>query len=170
VSLFKRADHLLHPLPGTPVLPPQDLWAALLAVNRPGLPYVVRDGRPDGADLIAEFTDVGRETSSVWGRCRECEEVQILMRFDPPHREVRSIDHLATYLLTLSPPRRRHNTGRSSGQLYTNHGTWQRISDAEGRRRWTRTGHFDSGEARHSLQKVVLSAGWSWHALRKHPL
>jgi hypothetical protein len=152
------------------VLSPQEVWAGLFAVNRPGLPYVVRDGRPEGADLVAECTIVGNTTQSVWGRCQECEEFQIRMRLDPPNREVRSIDHLATYLLTLSRPRRRHNTGRGSGQLYKAHGSWQRVPDGEGDREWTETEHFNSNVAKHTLQKIVLSAGWSWRALRKHPL
>lgn len=166
MSLFKRPDLTLHPVPGTPVLPPRDVWAALFAVNQPGLSYVIRDGSPEGVDLVAQFQTMESSGPGLRGRRQSWEEFQIRMRLDPPNRQVRSIDHLTTYDLVLSDPPRRRNTGSGSGQLYKKYASYERTPDAEGRNKWTASRSFDSKQVKHTLQQIVLSTGWSWHSLR----
>lgn len=170
MSLFKRPDPTVHPAPGTPVLPPQDVWAALYAVNQPGLSYVIRDGSPEGVDLVAQFQKMEVGGSSLRGRRQSWEEFQIWMRLDPPNHQVRSIDHLTTYDLILSDPPRRRTTGRSSGQLYEKYASYERTRTPDGRHKWVTSSSFDSKQVKHTLQQVVLATGWSWHPLRTgHP-
>ncbi|PQM47541.1 hypothetical protein [Mycobacterium talmoniae] len=43
------------PDPGVPAAPPEHLRAVLLALNRPGQRWTIRDGAPEGVDLVAEW-------------------------------------------------------------------------------------------------------------------
>ncbi|WP_202236143.1 hypothetical protein [Actinacidiphila reveromycinica] len=164
-------DPALYPVAGVPVRTPQDLWAALLALNDPARhPYTVRAGFADGADLVAEYRRVLRAYGTLTGRRRqECEEFQVRMWFDPAIHQVRSVDHMTGYTLTLTDPPRRRTTSWSRGQLYQKHTTYEWGRTPEGRRRFVETSRFDSGVLKQALQSTALAHGWSWLPLTRPP-
>ena len=55
MGLFDKLTGTQHPADDVAPASAKDTRTALLALNRPDLPYVIRDGAPEDADLVAEW-------------------------------------------------------------------------------------------------------------------
>lgn len=154
-----RTNGPLTPAPGVPPRTPAEVRAALLAPAPPGAPYAVRDGAPEGADVVAEFELTKLTKEGLLGRRRYCESFQIHLRLVPESHEVRAIDHHAEYTVYGDNGRRR-TTSRSRGQL---HRAFVGHEFTPGTRERRETYRFDTDTLKTALQHAVLSAGWSWH-------
>lgn len=165
MSLFDRRNVTLQPQPGLAPRPAADVRAALLALDRPDVPYAVRDGAPEGVDLVAEFQLVKRDRKGLFGRVQECEDFQIRMRLVPETGEVRTMDHHSEFTLTGedTPRRRTRTSGR--GQIHKKFVGYASGRAADGSRERRETYRFDTDDLKHALQKSVLTSGWTWQGL-----
>ncbi|OCJ16262.1 hypothetical protein A6U87_23460 [Rhizobium sp. AC44/96] len=64
----------------------------LLAVNRDSAPFVVRDGAPEGVDLVAEWKIVDARWYEIFAKAALNSVFKVLMRFDEARGEVRAVD------------------------------------------------------------------------------
>jgi hypothetical protein len=161
VSPSRRSNGPLTPAPGVPPRSPEEVRAALLAVGRPGVPYVIRDGAPEGVDVVAGFEITKLTKEGILGRRRYCESFDIHLRLVPETHEVRAVDHYAEFTLRGDNARRR-TTSRSRGQLHRTFVGYE-FTPGGGERR--ETYRFDTDELKSALQHAVLTAGWSWHGV-----
>ena len=68
------------------------LRANLLAINRETAPFVIRDGAPEGVDLVAEWKIVDARWYEIFAAAGLEKVFRILIRFDEADGEVRSVD------------------------------------------------------------------------------
>lgn len=72
--------------------PVATLRNTLLAINRDTAPFVIRDGSPEGVDLVAEWKIVDARWYEIFAAAGLEKVFRILIRFDEAKGEVRSID------------------------------------------------------------------------------
>ena len=72
--------------------PAPELRSRLLAVNRDTAPFVVRDGTPEGVDLVAEWKIVDARWYEIFAKAGLERVFQVLMKFDETKGEVRAVD------------------------------------------------------------------------------
>lgn len=65
---------------------------ALLGLNRPTSPFLVRDGAPEGVDLVAEWKIVDAQWYEIFAKAGIKRVFQVLMKFDEAKAEVRAVD------------------------------------------------------------------------------
>lgn len=169
MSFLDRLSATTRPAPGIPPHPAEAVRAALLALNGPDARYVVRDGTPEGADLVAEWQGTKPARKGAIARTQENDVFQIRMRLVPDTHEVRAIDHL--WEITWvgdTEPRRKQTRSHSQGQIH--HKLWGYEQDgapgAPGPPGKTETRRFDTADLKTALQSAVLTAGWTWRGLR----
>ncbi|WP_405798147.1 hypothetical protein [Streptomyces sp. NBC_01506] len=165
MGLFDKLTGTKRPADGVAPRSAAEVHAALLGVNRPDVPYVVRDGREEGADLVAEW----RIQDAAWRTFfvpRGVSRVfQVRMRLVPEKNEVRSLDqeYKVTWVgdtatLTISADVQR-------GQVHTVSKRWTPGRSEDGGVELTETSSFDSSELKTPLQETVLGAGWTWRGV-----
>ncbi|MFD9560771.1 hypothetical protein [Streptomyces sp. NPDC059994] len=145
MGIFDRLTGTRYPDAGVAARSAAEVRAALLAVNGPGVPFVVRNGAPsERADLVA-----------VW-RVRELGiTVRTRMRLVPAQREVRAIDE------QWDAQTREY----SRGQVTSVARDWTIERGADGRLQKTEGARFDFAEMRNPLRGAVLDAGWTWRGV-----
>ena len=72
--------------------PASELRAALLALNRDSSPWIVRDGAPEGADLVAEWKIVDARWYEIFAKASLTKVFKVLMKLDAEKGEVRAVD------------------------------------------------------------------------------
>jgi hypothetical protein len=65
---------------------------ALLAINRPTAPFVIRDGAAEGVDLVAEWKIVDAQWYEIFAKAGLKRVFQVLMKLDEAKGEVRAVD------------------------------------------------------------------------------
>ncbi|WUH91392.1 hypothetical protein OG900_15625 [Streptomyces sp. NBC_00433] len=163
MSLFNRQNVTLVPAPGLPPRTAADLRDSLLALNTPDARYVIRDGTPEGVDLVAEFQLVKLTRKGVFGRVQDCEDFQIRLRLIPETAEVHTMDYHSEFTLTGEAPPRKRTSSRAHGQIHQKFAGRDLAPDGESYR-------FDTDDLKHTLQQTVLTSGWTWQGLRRGKL
>lgn len=77
---------------GTARMPVTALREHLLAVDRDTAPFRVRDGAPEGVDLVAEWKIVDAEWYEIFAKAGLERVFKVLMKFDAAKGEVRAVD------------------------------------------------------------------------------
>jgi hypothetical protein len=143
----------------------QHVREALLAVNDPKLPFVVRDGAPEGVDFVAEWRIVDASWYGFFSKAGLKRTFKVLMRLDTENREVRAIDEEWSVEWSGGIP----GLSRVS--------RWQRGQRVErsfeigfGIKESGEPGvvyqySFSTAELKTPLQNAVTSAGWVWRAV-----
>jgi hypothetical protein len=72
--------------------PVAELRRRLLAVNRDTAPFTVRDGGPEGVDLVAEWKIVDASWYEIFAKAGLERSFKVLMKFDEAAGEVRAVD------------------------------------------------------------------------------
>jgi len=165
VGLFDWLTGTRRPDDNLPVVPPQQVYAALLAVNRPTAPFVVLDGRPDGVDLVAEWKIVDATWYEVFAKAGLSKTFRILMRLDPAQGEVRAVDQEWSVEWRAGVPSlslaasafRGQSTSFEFGTAYafTEQGTYGEVYNYR----------FTSSELKGPLQDAALACGWTWRGV-----
>jgi hypothetical protein len=153
------------PRTGVAPLPPERVHAALLALNGPDVPYLVRSGRPEGVDLIAELKIADQYWLGVFSARAVTTQFQIKMLLDDDHHEVRSSDEQWEFARGTSVDLGDGRVGltweksRERGQIHSTTKTWtfgkggiQEQPDLD----------FSSQAVASALQERVLLTGWGW--------
>lgn len=153
------------PAEGVVPKPPEEVYSALLAVNRPTAPFVVRDGRPEGVDLVAEWRIVDASWYEVFAKAGLTKAFQVLMRFDEPNHEVRAVDKEFTVEWQAGVPTLSYSAEWSRGQSkQVSWGTAYAFTET-GEYGEVYNYRFDSGELKQPLQDAVTGAGWLWRGI-----
>lgn len=92
MGLFDKLTGTKRPVSGVAPRSTEGVHAALLGLNGPEVPYVVRDGAPEGADLMAEWRMMEPAWQTFFARTQLSRAVQIRMRLVPEQHEVRVIE------------------------------------------------------------------------------
>src|SRR5262245_5314284 len=153
------------PAAGVPPKSAVEVRAALLAVNRPTAPFVVRDGAPERVDLVAEWRIVDAAWYEIFAKAGLTKVFKILMRLDEQKHEVRAVDQewevewrAGVPSLTLAAEAFRGQKAEVSfGTAYA----------------FTETGEFgqvyryrfSTGELKPPLQNAVTASGWTWRGV-----
>jgi hypothetical protein len=150
---------------GIPAKRSAEVREALLAVNRPALPFIVRDGSPEKVDLVAEWQIVDAIWCKVFAKAALDKTFKILMRLDADKHEVRAVDQAwsvewrsGTPRLSLSPGMFRwHNAGSTPVQL-TVDTTFDFLVNSSATNQFA----FTEDGVKSPLREAVTAAGWTW--------
>ncbi|GAB3281973.1 hypothetical protein [Parasphingorhabdus pacifica] len=165
MGMFDWFTGTTRPERGVVAQSPGAVHAALLAANREDAPFVIRDGTPEGVDLVAEWRIVDFAWYDFFVRARVQKANQTLMRLDLEKNEVRALDQEWSVVWhngvpELSPVREygRGQINKSSRRI-----TFGRNS--EGKMVTESDQSFPTGEFKPVLREVVTSAGWTWRGV-----
>ncbi|MGW2015614.1 hypothetical protein [Streptomyces sp. NPDC001927] len=120
-----------------------ELRSTLLALNGPGVPFVVRNGTAKEGDLVAECR-IPQLRVRLWTR----------MRLDAAKHEVRAVDE-----------QWEASGERSRGPANAVYRVWGKETGPDGRERRVETFRFETREMKDPLRQAVLDAGWSWRGV-----
>lgn len=142
-----------------------DLRAALLALNRSTAPFVVRDGAPEGCDLVAEWNIVDARWYEIFAKASLSKVAQVLMRFDAASGEIRAVDRDYTVEWRAGVPSlalhaeafRGQKTEISFGTAYAFTENLQYGQVYQYR--------FTTKELKGPLQEIAAKSGWGWKGI-----
>ncbi|PKV89524.1 hypothetical protein BX283_7161 [Streptomyces sp. TLI_146] len=145
MGIFDKLTGTRYPETGVAARSAAEVRAALLAVNGPGVPFVVRNGAPsERADLVAVC------------RVRELGlTVRTRMRLVPEQHEVRAIDE------QWEAQTREYARGQVTGVARD----WTIERGTDGRPQITEGARFDFAAMKNPLRGAVLDAGWTWRGV-----
>ncbi|MBH1935830.1 hypothetical protein I5Q34_16400 [Streptomyces sp. AV19] len=163
MGLFDKLTGTKYPGNGVAPRPAEEVRAALLGLNGPDVPYVVRNGIPsEGADLVAEWRIREPAWHAFFARVRLSRTVKTRMRLVPANHEVRALDEQQEVTWVGDTPRLVPSREYARGQVTTVSRDWTIERGADGRLRMTEESRFDTGEMKNPLRDAVLGAGWTW--------
>ncbi|MFF2203874.1 hypothetical protein [Streptomyces sp. NPDC058145] len=165
MGLFDRLTGTRRPADGVPPVPAEELRTALLGLSRPDVPYVVRYGAAEGADLVAEWRIAEPAWQSFFVESQITHAVRIRMRLDRDDHEVRALEEQWEVSRVGSPPRLQVASSYSRGQDRTVTRQWTLGRGDNGRVEATETFRFDAAELREPLRNAVLKSGWTWRGV-----
>jgi hypothetical protein len=142
--------------------PKATLREAMLALNRPSAPWQVRDGTPEGCDLVAEWRIVDAKWYEIFAKASLTKVFKVLMRFDEEKGEVRAVDQEWTVewragipALALSAEAfRGQKVEMSFGTAFAFKETLEYGKVYEYR--------FKTSEIKDPLQETAAAHGWGW--------
>ena len=139
-----------------------DLRKRLLGLNRDSAPWTVRDGAPEGVDLVAEWRIVDAEWYEIFAKAGIRRVFKVLMKIDETRGVVRSADQewevewrAGVPELTLAASGFRGQKWEMSFETvygFREDGSWGEIYDYK----------FNTGEIKGPLHKAAAEGGWGW--------
>ncbi|MDH6549003.1 hypothetical protein [Streptomyces sp. SAI-041] len=163
MGLFDKLTGTKRPADGIAPMPGDQVRAALLDLNNPDIPYLVRDGSEEGADLVAEWRVLEPAWRTVFVRSQLSRVFKVYMRLIPEKDEVRALDQQFEVEWVGDTPRLSLSSEARRGQVKTVSKQWTLSRDDEGHREETFS--FDSDDLKKPLQSVVLKSGWTWRGV-----
>ncbi|MGX9883832.1 hypothetical protein [Streptomyces sp. NPDC002276] len=165
MGLFDKLTGTQHPPEGVSPVPGQALREALLGLNRPEVPYVVRYGGGEGCDLLAEWRLTEPAWQQVFVRSEISHAVRIRMRLDHKEHEVRALEEQWEVSRVGTPTRLQMTSEYTRGPSRTVSRRWTVGRGADGGLEATETFRFDSADMREPLRDAVLGSGWTWRGV-----
>lgn len=165
MGLFDKLTGTKRPADGVAPRSTAEVHAALLGLNRTDVPYVVRDGRAEGADLVAEWRMLEPAWQTFFARTQVSRVFQVRMRLVPEKNEVRTLDQQYEVTWVGGTPRLSISAEAQRGQVKTVSKQWTLGGGEDGDAEATETFTFDSSELKNPLQDAVLGAGWTWRGV-----
>jgi hypothetical protein len=162
MGLFDRLTGTKHPVSGLVPRSAEEVRATLLGLGGPDVPYVIRDGTPEGADLVAEWRIMEPAWRTFFVTSQLSHAVEIRMRLVPEEHEVRALDREWEVEWAGGVPVVK-TYGR--GPVKTTSRRWAIGRGADGRPEMTETFRFDSTALKEPLRNAVLDAGWTWRGV-----
>ncbi|MFD6276266.1 hypothetical protein ACFWFI_11950 [Streptomyces sp. NPDC060209] len=143
----------------------EELRTALLSLNQPDVPYVIRDGAAYGADLVAEWRIDEPAWQTFFIGSQLTHAVRIRMRLVEGGPEVRAVEEQWEVTRVGNPPRLQASAAysRGSGRTVSRRYTLQRGEN--GRLGATETFSFDSAQLTDPLRNAALESGWTWRGV-----
>ncbi|MGW5459309.1 hypothetical protein [Streptomyces sp. NPDC003996] len=165
MGLFDKLTGTQHPPEGVPPVPGGELRAALLGLNQPEVPYVIRYGGGEGCDLLAEWRLTELAWQHVFVQSQISHAVRIRMRLDRKEHELRALEEQWEVKRVGHPTRLEVTSAYTRGPSRTvsRSGTIRRGEN--GRLEVTETFRFDSAQLREPLRATVLKSGWTWRGV-----
>lgn len=150
---------------GVPRLAAKTLRKRILEVNREGAPFTVRDGKPEGVDLVAEWRIVDADWYEVFAKAGIKRVFKVLMKIDEARSEVRATDQewevewrAGVPTLTLSGEAFRGRKWEKSYEAvyaFREDLSWGKIYEYR----------FDTSEIKDPLIEAINAAGWGWRSV-----
>ena len=165
MGLFDLLTGVKRPAAGVAPKPAAELRTALMAVNRPTAPFVVRDGAPEQCDLTAEWRIVDAKWYEVFAKAGLRKVFKVLMRIDPDKHEVRAVDQEWSVEWRAGVPQLSLAAEYFRGQkTEIEFGTAYAFTETLEFGQVYRY-KFATGEIKPPLQKAVTDAGWTWRGV-----
>ncbi len=142
--------------------PTQDLYARLMALNRPTAPYQIVDGKAEGVDLIAEWKIVDAQWYEIFAKANLTKVFRIYLKFDPARREVRAMDREFTVSWRAGVPSLGVEASFFKGQKSSvsfgiGGGFTENFAPGV-----VYKYKFNTNELKQPIQRVIASVGWSY--------
>lgn len=152
---------------GTAVLPPEHVRAAILGINRPTAPFVIREsGEGDQGELVAEWRVIDHQWHQVFAEARVYKAFRVSMRLDVENTEVRALDQEREVSWVRGVPSVSFSAsagrGRISQKSYSSEATPFYEHGESGQIYKYR---FNTSEIKNPLKEAVLSSGWTWRSV-----
>lgn len=164
MGLFDWFTGTKRPEDGVVPRSPQEVHQALLALNRPDVAFVVRDGGPEGVDLVSEWRIIDPAWHQYFAAVNMTKSFQVRMRFDAGKAEVRSVDQALEVDWVHGVPQLSFPEV-SRGQTKQVERTWTVGRDKDGGVELESRASFSSDDLKSPLQKTVTSLGWTWRGV-----
>ena len=143
--------------------PAQELKTRLLALNRDTAPWQVRDGTPEGVDLVAEWRVVDARWYEIFAKAGLEKVHQVLMKFDADRGEVRAVDRDWTIEWSAGVPRLIATAEAFRGQkVEVSFGTAYAFREEDLTYGKIYEYRFNTQELKGPLRETALAAGWGW--------
>lgn len=163
MGLFDHFTGRKAPAPGVARRDAEDVRAALLDLNRPTAPFVVRDGGPEGCDLVAEWRIVEARWYEIFAKAGLTKSAQVCLRLDDEAGEVRSVIRDWTVEWRAGVPTLSLSAEAFRGQKVEM--SWGRawaFREEDLRLGRVYDWRFDTRELKGPLQETVTASGWAW--------
>lgn len=165
MGLFDKLTGTKRPADGVAPRSAAEIHTALLGLNRPDVPYIVRDGREEGADLVAEWRLLDPAWQTFFVRTQVSHVFQVRMRLVPEKNEVRSLDQQYEVTWVGDAPSLAISAEAQRGQVHTVSKRWTPTRGEDNGPEAAETFSFDSSDLKNPLQDTVLGAGWTWRGV-----
>jgi hypothetical protein len=163
MGLFDKLTGTKRPADGITPLSADEVHAALLRLNSPDVPYVIRAGTEEDADLVAEWRLLEPAWRTFFVRTQLSRVFKVHMRLVPEKNEVRTLDQQFEVDWVGDTPRLAVAAEVQRGQVRTVSKQRTLSRNEEGNREETFS--FDSNDLKDPLQSVVLKSGWIWRGV-----
>jgi hypothetical protein len=151
------------PAPGTPQADAEELRQAFLALNRTTAPFEVREGGPEGADLVAEWRIVDAAWYEIFAKAGLKKAAQVLLKLDAEAGEVRSVDRGYSIDWRAGVPSFDFSAEAFRGQkVEMSFGSGFAFREEDLRFGKVYEYRFNTRELKTPLQEVAAIHGWSW--------
>lgn len=134
----------------------------LLALNRDTAPFVIRDGGPEGVDLVAEWKIVDAQWYEIFAKAGVKRVFKVLMKFDETRGVVRSADQEWSVEWRAGVPDlslagsafrgQQWEISYESVHAFREDGSWGEIYSYR----------FNTGEIKGPLHTAAAEGGWGW--------
>lgn len=150
------------PAQGVTRIPAAELRTALLGLNRESAPWLVRDGAPEGCDLVAEWKIVDARWYEIFAEASLSKVFKVLMKFDEAKGEIRSLDQEFAVEWRAGVPSLAASVEASRGQKVemsfgTAYGFTETLAPGQ-----IYNYRFATKELKQPLQDVAGKSGWGW--------
>lgn len=151
--------------PGVPRLAVPALRKGLLAINRDTAPFKIRDGKPEGVDMVAEWRIVDAKWYEIFAKAGIQRVFKVLMKFDEAKGEVRAVDQSWEVEWRAGVPVLTATSEGFRGQ------SWEKSFEAVYAFRedlsWGEvySYKFDTDEIKKPLVAAAQAAGWGWRGV-----
>jgi hypothetical protein len=143
--------------------PAATLRQALLAINRETAPFVIRDGAPEGCDLVAEWKIVDARWYEIFARASLTKVFRVLMKLDEAKGEVRSVDQEWTVEWRAGVPTLSLSVDTFRGQKTEfSFGTAYAFKEDLSGYGKVYQYKFQTNEIKDPLVEVAQQNGWGW--------
>jgi hypothetical protein len=165
MGLFDFITGSKSPAAGIAKQPAATLRTALLALNRESAPWQVRDGAPEGVDLVAEWKIVDARWYEIFAKASLTKVFKVLMKLDETKGEVRAVDQEWTVEWRAGVPALSLSAEAFRGQKVE-----MSFGTAIGFRENFSPGviydyRFTTAEIKTPLQETALANGWRWQGV-----
>jgi hypothetical protein len=137
----------------------------LLAVNRKSAPFHIRDGGPEGVDLVAEWKIVDAKWYEIFAKAGIQRLFKVLIKFDAGKAELRAVDQEWSVEWRAGIPRlelaasafrgRKWEKSFEAVYAFREDGSFGKIYDYR----------FDTSEIKDPLIEAAHACGWGWRSI-----
>lgn len=165
MGLFDVFTGTKRPASGTTPQPQHEVHNALLALNRPDAPFLIRDGSPENVDLVCEWRILDPEWYAYFEAVGMHRTFQVHMKFDANKSELRSVDKQWLLEWANGIPNALPSTEYGRGQINQKERRFRFERDESGKLRKVNEDTFSAQELKAPIRDVVTSMGWTWRGI-----
>lgn len=144
------------PGPDVVAVPESVLRDRLLGLNNPAIPWLVRDGSPEGVDLIAEWKGADPAWRRVFDGVNLNLTFQVHMRFNAAKQELRVQDRMTDWTrdTDIDSPNRLVETHKSGNLVI------ETVGSVDGTKY-----SFTTAEMKDAIKQTVTGSGWTHRSM-----